>query len=81
MPDTLINLSRRYVLSIIVLHEAIEKGMPLSFDSSFARLTVVRDALKLKEILDISIALQCVRPVNPLEEARIMEMEIKKLYY
>ena len=56
IPDTLINLSSRYALCIIVLHEAIEKGIPLSFDITFARLTDVRDALKLKESFATSLA-------------------------
>jgi hypothetical protein len=36
-------------LCIIVLHDAIEKGIPLSLANTLARLTEVRDALKLKE--------------------------------
>ena len=39
-----------------VLHDVIEKGMPLSFDITFARLTDVRDALKLKESFATSLA-------------------------
>lgn len=42
--DTLINLSNRYVLWIIVIENAIEKRIPLCFDITFARFTDVRDA-------------------------------------
>ena len=43
------------------LQEAIENGMPLSLASTFATLTVVREALKLKESLATSRAWDCVR--------------------
>ena len=56
IPDTLINLSSKYALCIIVLHDAIEKGMPLSFAITFDRFTDVRDALKLKESFATSLA-------------------------
>ncbi len=55
IPVTLINLSSKYALCIIVLHEAIEKGMPHSFAITFARLTDVRDAIKVeRKLRDIS---------------------------
>ena len=48
------------------VRDAIEKGIPLSFDITFARLIDVSDALKLKESFATSLAWQCVSPVKPL---------------
>jgi hypothetical protein len=52
--------------SIIVLHDAIEKGMPFSFANTFARLTEVRDALKLNDSFATFLACDCISPVKPL---------------
>ena len=62
MPDTQINRSSRYALCIIVLHDAIEKGIPLSLANTLARLTEVRDALKLKESFETKVLNQLVVP-------------------
>ena len=47
--ETLLHHSSRYELCIIVLYEAIEKGITLSPVITFARLTALRDALKLEK--------------------------------
>ena len=56
MPDTQINRSSRKALCNIVLHDAMEKGTPLSFAKTLARFTVAREALKLKESFETSLA-------------------------
>lgn len=66
MPDTQINLSSGFGLSIITFQETIEKGMSLSFAITFDRFTDVRDTLKLKECLATFLAWECVSPVRPL---------------
>lgn len=66
MPDVQINRSSRQALCIIVLHDDIEKGMGYLFPlpTTLARLTEVRDALKLKESFETSLACDCISPVK-----------------
>jgi len=75
MPDTQINRSSSNALCNIVLHDAIEKGMPLSFAKTLARFTVAADAIFIVHVneaysknLQSSFCLSgCTRPevTNP----------------
>ena len=62
-------------MCVIVLHDAIEKGMPLSLANTLARLTEVRDALMLKESFETSLAGDYISPEKTWHHGNKIQFE------